>query len=365
MSLPADVLRISDLYSEAGKKLYVVGGAVRDFLQSRKPKDFDLATDATPDESLKILKPEFKTIEVGKSFGVVVAITPEGEYEIATFREDIGKGRRPDSVKFTSIDHDVKRRDLTVNALFYDIQKGEVVDLVGGKEDLYKGVVRTVGKPADRFDEDPLRKLRAVRFCFKLKDGVLSRETREALKSQPSLKGVSAERIRDEFLKILVAADEQGDLQAAISMLEELGFFRWIFPGLKVSPEDPVKGNIVATLATLLHANDPNLANKQLNKLTYSTEETSAITFLLRLQELTPENAYRMKRLQERSSLRDDSETVLKFAETCLTMKLAQAFANYKISTNGSDLEAKGFSGQDLGKEMERIETAKFKSLLN
>jgi tRNA nucleotidyltransferase/poly(A) polymerase len=276
-----------------------------------------------------------------------------------------GMGRRPDSVEFTSIDHDVKRRDLTVNALFYDIQKKEVVDLVGGREDLHKGMVRTVGSPKDRFEEDPLRKLRAVRFCFKLKDGVLSKETHDALKSHPSLDGISAERIRDEFLKILHTADEKGELQMAINMLQDLGFFRWIFPGLKVTTdEDPVNGNIVATLATLLYTNDPNAVAKQLNKLTYSTEEVSAVKFLLQLQSLTPENAYVLKKLQERSSLKNDSETVLQFAETCLPLELAKTFAEYRVTTDGSELEAKGFTGQDLGKEMQRIETEKFKALL-
>lgn len=275
-----------------------------------------------------------------------------------------GVGRRPDSVEFASIDVDVKRRDLTVNALFYDIQKREVVDLVGGKEDILKGRVRTVGNPQDRFAEDELRKLRAVRFCFKLKDGVMDTETYQALKANPSLSTVSGERIRDEFLKILKTADEIGEMQSAINMLSDLGFFRWIFPGLKVTPEeDPVNGNILATLATLLYTNDPNLVNKELNRLKYSAEEASAITFLLRLQELTPENAYRLKRLQERSSLREDRETVLKFAETCLPLGIAKAFAEYRITTDGTELEEKGFVGQELGAEMQRIETAKFATL--
>lgn len=108
MVLPADVLRISDLYTAAGKKLYVVGGAVRDFLQNKIPKDFDLATDATPEESLRILKPEFKTLEVGKSFGVVVAVTSEGEYEIATFRKD---GRSSDFSDFVRYIEKIKPND--------------------------------------------------------------------------------------------------------------------------------------------------------------------------------------------------------------------------------------------------------------
>ena len=112
-----------------------MGGAVRDAILGKRPKDFDLATDAKPDEVLKIAKDlGMKTVEVGKSFGVVMV----GGHEIATFRKDIGKGRRPSSVDYTDIEGDVRRRDLTVNALFYDIDKKEIVDLVGGIADLKK-----------------------------------------------------------------------------------------------------------------------------------------------------------------------------------------------------------------------------------
>lgn len=366
MTLPSDVLRISDLYSKAGKKLYVVGGAVRDFLQNKKPKDFDLATDANPDETLQILKGHFRTKEVGKAFGVVIAITADGEYEIATFREDLSGGRRPDAVKFTSIDKDVLRRDLTINALFYDIESGEVVDLVGGIEDLKNKNVRTVGKPEERFDEDALRKLRAVRFAIRL-DGKLDAETYNALKRNPELVSrgiaISGERVRDEFfVKTLGSAK---NIQHAISLLDELGFFPHIFPGLKILTDKVIEGSPLGTLALMLRENDPSKLKKSLVEThKYEAPEASAISFLIRLQSLTPENAFDMKRMQDRSSLRNDRETVLSFAMTCLPLKLAQTFADYEITTDGTELEEKGFKGQLLGQEMQRIETEKFKSLL-
>jgi tRNA nucleotidyltransferase/poly(A) polymerase len=357
MKLPKEVLQISELYQEANKKLFVVGGAVRDFLQNKTPKDFDLATDATPDESLAILKPHFKTMEVGKSFGVVIAVTPSGEeYEIATFRSDIGKGRRPEGVEFTSIDKDVLRRDLTINALFYDIQKGEVVDLVGGMEDLKKNRIRTVGNPRDRFEEDPLRKLRAVRFMARM-GAELDEDTYEALKADPSLEGVSPERIRDEFLKILTTAK---DLQHAVNALEDLGFIPYIFPGLRVETDEVVKGDPISTIALMLYDNSFTEVNKKLNKLTWTKDEVSAISFLIRLGSLEEENAYEMKRIQERSSLKDDPETVERFALRIMPKKLAQAFASYKITTSGDELEAQGFEGRALGEKMKEIETEKF-----
>ena len=143
LKIPSDIQKIHKAFKKNGKKLYVVGGAVRDEILGKSPKDYDLATDAKPDEVLKIAKDTgMKTVEVGKSFGVVMV----GGHEIATFRKDIGKGRRPSSVDYTDIEGDVRRRDLTINALFYDIDKKEIVDLVGGIEDLKKKNIRTVGK---------------------------------------------------------------------------------------------------------------------------------------------------------------------------------------------------------------------------
>ena len=362
MKLPADVLKISELFHEKEKKLYVVGGAVRDYLQDKAPKDFDLATDATPDESLEILRPYFKTMEVGRAFGVVVAITresPDG-IEIATFRKDEGKGRRPDAVEFTSIENDVLRRDLTINALFYDIQSKEIVDLVGGIKDIRNKTIRTVGDPIERFDEDPLRKLRAIRFACRM-GGKLDTKTLNALKSDPSLNGVSPERIRDEFMKILATAKSTA---AAVSMLDKLDFLELVFPGLKLLVNDVVQGNPLATIALVLRENTPSDLFTVLNKLTYSRDEVSAITFLNKLQKLSVSNAYELKKVQERSSLRSDAKTVLDFCEKVMSERLAKAFSSYRISTTGGELERKGFSGEKLGEKLKEMETEKFKEHL-
>ena len=145
LSVPKDVKDLHKLFKKNKKELYVVGGAVRDALLGKKPKDFDLATDAKPNEVVEIVtKAGYNTIgEVGQQFGVVIVQTPDFRegMEIATFREDIGKGRRPDSVEYSTIDKDVLRRDLTINALFYDIEKGEVVDLVGGVADIQSNTI--------------------------------------------------------------------------------------------------------------------------------------------------------------------------------------------------------------------------------
>jgi poly(A) polymerase len=172
--IPQSVKDLHKLFAANGKKLYLVGGSVRDFLTGDKPKDFDLATDALPDEVLEILGDKFRTNLQGKAFGVVVVYTkdqPEG-MEIATFREDVydeklGKTRNPD-VKFSTIENDVLRRDLRINGLFYDLDKNEIVDLVGGIDDIKNGVISMIGEPDLRIKEDPLRILRAIRMACRL-----------------------------------------------------------------------------------------------------------------------------------------------------------------------------------------------------
>lgn len=167
--IPQSVKDLHILFKENNKKLYVVGGAVRDFINHESPKDFDLCTDATPDEVLKIVK-GYRTNLQGKSFGVVVVYTedqPKG-MEVATFREDqyseeqLGATRNPDVI-FSTIEKDCARRDLTINGLFYDLDKREIVDLVGGIRDLNDKVIRMIGDPNMRIKEDPLRILRCLR----------------------------------------------------------------------------------------------------------------------------------------------------------------------------------------------------------
>ena len=169
LNVPKDILELHKLFKQNGKELFIVGGAVRDALLGKKPKDFDLATDAFPAEVIDIVTNAgySTTGEVGHQFGVVIVNVPSDPagVEIATFREDVGKGRRPDAVEYSTIDKDVLRRDLTINALFYDMGRKEIVDLVGGLDDIKNSKIRTVGVAADRFAEDPLRKLRALRFA--------------------------------------------------------------------------------------------------------------------------------------------------------------------------------------------------------
>lgn len=364
--IPEDILKIKDLLKQKGFKLFVVGGAVRDALLGKTPKDYDLATNAVPDAIQAILHSHYKTLETGKTFGVINVITPSGEYEIATFRKDIGAGRRPDSVEFTTIDQDVKRRDLTINALFYDIDTGEVVDLVGGIEDLKNSVVRTVGSAEERFGEDRLRILRAIRFAARFGSD-LDPAADNALKQDSSLKDISGERIRDEFLKGIASAKS---VKHFFELLNRYGLFSWIFSGLNVDfgyinrmQSDYKYNDYIVLLAHLLSKNKVDVLRKKLNELKYSVDEIKAITFLISMLELNVDNAFALKKAQKVSGITDDQ--IRNFgANSGMSSQLLDAFEDFKFTVKSQELIDQGFSGKALGDEISKRETENFRKLL-
>jgi len=361
LPLPEDILQIKDVFKNNGYKLYVVGGAVRDAILGKQPKDFDLATDAVPDKVEEILADAgFRTLPTGKAFGVINVFTDNGEYEIATFREDLSGGRRPDAVKFTDIESDVKRRDLTINALFYDIDKNEIVDLVGGVDDLKKGIVKTVGSPQDRFGEDRLRILRAIRFAARFGSN-LDPEADAALRKDASLDGISGERIRDEFIKGITSAKS---ITQFIGMIEKYRLFDWIFRGLNINKNFISDKDPILVIASLLKDNDPKLIGKKLNDLKYTVDEIKNITFLINLSKLTPDTAVILKRMQKLTSLTDDQ--LKKFgAQQGVNTKLLDAFIKFRLTVNGEDLmkQLNLKPGKELGDAINKAEYDNFKRL--
>ena len=348
LKIPSDILKIHKAFKKSGKKLYVVGGAVRDAILGDNPKDFDLATDAKPDEVLKIAKDnKFSTAEVGKSFGVVIV----NGNEIATFRKDIGKGRRPSSVDYTDIEGDVRRRDLTVNALFYDLDKKEIVDLVGGIADLKKKKIRTVGKAEERFEEDPLRKLRALRFQARL-GGTFDKDLLSSLQKDPTLKGVSSERIRDEFVKSLKSAKNP---QKYMEMNDKIGFTKLILPNLKVTKPYISDNDYILFLSSILRKNPASYLSKTLNKLTYSNDERNNIVFLVSLQQFKPEEVLVYKKAQSKTSLSD--EQIIKFGS--IIGKDMKKFVNFKLSVGGKDVP-KDIKGPEIGMWIKNKEKENF-----
>lgn len=246
---------------EKGHQAYLVGGCVRDLLLGHKPADYDVATDATPDEVMRIFP---RTYAVGAQFGVVLVpvVQSDGKpneetVEVATFRSDISysDGRHPDAVRFSkSPQEDVQRRDFTINGLLLDPITNEVLDYVGGRKDLEAGIIRTIGDPELRFTEDKLRMLRAVRFAARFEYQVESGTFSAIQKLAPQIHRVSRERVRDELTKMLT----EGHARRAFRVLDEAGLLHQVLPeieamkGVKQPPQFHPEGDVFVHTLLLL-----------------------------------------------------------------------------------------------------------------
>jgi poly(A) polymerase len=210
----------------AGHQAYFVGGCVRDLVLGRDPKDFDVATSGTPDQVLTLFE---KTFAVGAHFGVVLVCTGEITTEVATFRSDgaYSDGRHPDAVRFsTSPQEDVKRRDFTINGMMMDPVDDSVLDFVGGMRDLDARLIRAIGDPSERFTEDKLRMLRAVRFAAHFSFDLEPVTTRAIEQLAPAVNQVSNERVRDELTRMLT----EGHARRAFEMLDATGLLAQVLP---------------------------------------------------------------------------------------------------------------------------------------
>jgi tRNA nucleotidyltransferase/poly(A) polymerase len=277
----------------AGHETYWAGGCVRDELLGRTPADYDVATAALPEVVRQVFGRK-RTLAIGAAFGVITVLGPKGagQVEVATFRTDAAytDGRHPAGVSFCSAREDAKRRDFTINGLFLDPLSGEVHDFVGGRADLAAGIVRAIGVPAQRFGEDHLRMLRAIRFTAFF-DFVLDGETRAAIERMAHLvAAVSPERIAAE----LRAMVERTGRQRALLLLAETGLAREVLPELAPADGDgsdhwAIGAAVVAALdepslpqavAVLASDLDAAAATRIARQLRLSNHETKAIAWL-------------------------------------------------------------------------------------
>jgi putative nucleotidyltransferase with HDIG domain len=246
-----------------GRQAYFVGGCVRDLLLGLRPKDYDVATDARPDE-ITVLFP--KSDLVGAHFGVVLVHEGGAQVEVATFRSDHAyeDGRRPVAVQFESDPRqDVRRRDFTINALLLDPDGGEVLDFVDGRADLRDGVIRAIGDPELRFGEDHLRLLRAVRFAARFGYRIEPATMSAMQRLHGLVRKVSAERVRDELVRILT----EGGARRGFELLDETGLLADILPevaamkGVAQPPEFHPEGDVwTHTLMLLEGLREPSAA---------------------------------------------------------------------------------------------------------
>jgi poly(A) polymerase len=229
-----------------GFKAYLVGGCVRDLLLGREPEDYDVATDAHPARVQELFP---SSVDVGARFGVILVVENGSQVEVATFRSDVGysDGRHPDRVEYSnSPDEDVRRRDFTINGLMMDVETQQILDFVGGRDDLREGIIRAIGTPGLRFREDRLRMVRAVRFAARF-NYVIEAETFQAIfAAAPHITAVSAERLRDEITKLLT----EGAARRAFELLDESGLLKACLPeiaamkGVAQPPEFHPEGDV-------------------------------------------------------------------------------------------------------------------------
>jgi len=212
----------------AGHVAYFAGGCVRDFLRGEIPKDIDIATDARPEAVQKIFP---RTYAVGAHFGVIVVLDNNFQFEIATFRSDGAylDGRRPVEVHFATAKEDAARRDFTINGMFFDPEKNEVIDFVDGRADLERKLIRAIGDPAQRFAEDRLRMLRAVRFATVLDFEIETATWTAAVAHASSISEISAERIREELVRIFLSPNRT----RGWDLLDTSGLMRMVLPELE------------------------------------------------------------------------------------------------------------------------------------
>lgn len=255
--------RIVDRLTNAGFTAYFAGGCVRDLLRGQTPKDIDIATNARPAEVQKLFA---RTYAVGEHFGVVVVLEGGFQFEVATFRSDGAylDGRRPTEVHFSSPEKDARRRDFTINGMFFDPPNEAVIDFVGGRADLERRVLRAIGEPAERFAEDRLRLLRAVRFATLLEFEIETATWDAIVRAASTIGEISAERIREELVRIFLSRQRV----RGWDLLDRSGLMEQILPelarmkGCEQPPQYHPEGDVFEHTRLMLELlpNDASLA---------------------------------------------------------------------------------------------------------
>jgi tRNA nucleotidyltransferase/poly(A) polymerase len=383
IELPQDVYDFQKLFSNKGYDLFVVGGAVRDHLLGKIPHDFDLVTNATPNIVIDILK-GYNTDIQGAHFGVVRVFTesePEG-HEIASYRIDKSKGRdnKSDTVKVETgshitIEDDARRRDISINALFYNIESEQIIDVVGGMDDIKNNIIRAVGVPQRRFEEDRLRILRTIRFAA-VTGGRIDKLTSNAILSDNRLFGisdeddVSRERIFLEFIKIKDKARDNNDpmiVKTFIDLLIDYGIMHQIFPVLIAEKDITPTTYLTIALAQSLKSNVVDKAFKDTlveAKIPGKFVEIISILINILNRGVDVDNVYNLYREMKSKDVRHDilEEWIRVMG---IYNKNVRGLLKYKPTTKGGDVMKDGFTKADIGFEINRRESELFKKLVD
>lgn len=259
VSTRAQAISIVQQLRAEGYESFLAGGCVRDMLLNKEPQDYDIATNARPEDIQRIFP---VTVPVGAQFGVILVLIDGASFEVASFRHDgpYLDGRRPSTVRFGTLEEDIQRRDFTINGMVYDPLTDRVIDLVGGQEDLQRRLVRAIGDPRARFEEDRLRMIRALRFAASLRFEIDSPTFAAIQQLAPSIAVISWERIGDEITRILT----EGGARRGFELLDRSGLLEIVLPeivamkGTAQTPDYHPEGDVFThTLLLLSHLDAP------------------------------------------------------------------------------------------------------------
>jgi len=375
MTLPTDVVQIISILEAAGHEAFVVGGCVRDTIRGVIPKDWDIATSATPVQAKALFK---RVIDTGIKHGTITVVLNHRPYEVTTYRID-GEyldNRRPETVKFTSnIEDDLSRRDFTINAIAYNPQKG-FIDPFGGHTDIHAKIIRCVGDPMHRFGEDALRMLRAIRFAGVTGFSVCDKLLNATIKLRHNLADVSPERIRDELGKLIISPHPW-----AVELLHSTGLLPYVLQQTSTKSISGAAGwlmscppNEAMRMALFLQCCEIDLAQYEtvLRKMRFENKIIKEISLYLHLLHTpNPQNRYEIKKAL-RHVPQDLFENLLTLKtivdpsqgqiiqvicqESADIIKKGECFTLRDLAINGGDLAKLGVTpGEQMGDILENM----------
>lgn len=359
MSFPEAFFELYDEYHKYNHKLYLVGGAVRDMILNMIPNDYDFATDALPNETIKILnRLNWRVNRDNEKFGVIIAIINEIKIEITTFRKDNEQVRRLCEVELAiGIEEDSKRRDITYNSIYYDIKTKEIIDYNNGVNDLDNGIIRMIGDPNRRISEDPSRILRIIRYSCKY-NHTIDEKIIMAIRRNISMT-MSKGKISEEVLKSFFCCN----FNKYLSQLNDLNLTQYIFPNLTISHDHEIITKYIEIFFAYIFRNNDDI-NKKLRELKYNNKICERTLFLIEMINFNP--LLLTEYITRKRKYFDNNQILAQWVELMNLGEMQLKLINYKSIINNNivnNLIENGYTGQQLKDELKLIEYNNF--LLN
>lgn len=354
-SVPDDLKTIAAAYKNKNFNVYLVGGAVRDIITNDKPVDYDFVSNASADETIKILEElKCKIYYKGKRFGIISGSINSIKIEIGSFRKDMTDSRLPEVEFNVTMEEDASRRDITYNALYYDFDKNIIIDYVNGINDMQNKITRLVGNPELRIRQDKLRILRVIRSACKY-NHIIEQSTFDAIKNA-DLEGISKERIYEEITR----AFKTTAFHKYLSYLKDTNLFEHVFQNINVTYDIPIISIHLPIYFAYMFKNNCNIGSK-LKTLKYDNIIRKQTKFLINMINFDPINI--TKYLKRRNQLNIDKNMLIEWNNIMKLGKYQLQFVDYQTIVKKELIDKlirDGFPGKDLSKKLHTIEYENF-----